>query len=520
MNQTQSIIENFKKSYEIYQLGCLTTESVNPLSTNLSSFCKGNLPKAISVLKEIDLIALNSLLLQSKPLIELSQQISETLKLGKRVFLFGCGATGRLSLSLEFFGKCGLISKIHRDQIIAFMSGGDLALIKSISHFEDNTLYGANHLMELGFEDGDLLISTTEGGETPIVIGATEKASQVSSRKPYFLYCNSDEILISKVERSKNVLLNEKIKKIPLVIAPMALSGSTRMQASTVLMLAVGAALKYSWDSQGSIESMIKKIIEFYEKIDILPLKSFIEQESEIYLSKEFVIYMTSQDFGITILTDTAEKSPTFSLNCFENTNSLNDPMSLCYLCLKGYKNSEEAWNNLLKRKPRCLEWEFCKNLTDYNHLLGYNISEEIIELRKLQNKNQHIFSIDWGDKEKNIVNFTINKEKMVICFGDLDLFEINVILKMILNTHSTLVMGRIGRYESNVMTYVKPSNCKLIDRSIRYIRQILKDKHELDIEYEKIMELLSVIAKNINEDEPFVLKATDFVKNIYCKKI
>jgi N-acetylmuramic acid 6-phosphate etherase len=28
--------------------------------------------------------------------------------------------------------------------------------------------------------------------------------------------------------------------------------------------------------------------------------------------------------------------------------------------------------------------------------------------------------------------------------------------LKMLLNTHSTIVMGAVGRYTSNVMTYVK----------------------------------------------------------------
>lgn len=36
------------------------------------------------------------------------------------------------------------------------------------------------------------------------------------------------------------------------------------------------------------------------------------------------------------------------------------------------------------------------------------------------------------------------------------------------LNTLSTLVMGRMNKYFSNIMIHVRPSNNKLKDRSIR----------------------------------------------------
>ena len=48
-----------------------------------------------------------------------------------------------------------------------------------------------------------MLISTTEGGETPFVIGATEAALSISERTPFFLYCNPDKILIETAERSE-----------------------------------------------------------------------------------------------------------------------------------------------------------------------------------------------------------------------------------------------------------------------------------------------------------------------------
>jgi len=43
-------------------------------------------------------------------------------------------------------------------------------------------------------------------------------------------------------------------------------------------------------------------------------------------------------------------------------------------------------------------------------------------------------------------------------------------LVKILLNNASTLIMGRLNRYESNIMTYVKPTNYKLIDRAARYV--------------------------------------------------
>lgn len=34
--------------------------------------------------------------------------------------------------------------------------------------------------------------------------------------------------------------------------------------------------------------------------------------------------------------------------------------------------------------------------------------------------------------------------------------------------------MGRLNRIKSNIMSWVRPSNNKLIDRAIRYVRHLL----------------------------------------------
>jgi N-acetylmuramic acid 6-phosphate etherase len=97
--------------------------------------------------------------------------------------------------------------------------------------------------VELGFKENDILIGSTEGGETSWVIGCVWKSTELSKRKPFILYGNTDEILVANVERSRKFIESEKINKINCNVGEMALAGSTRMQSTTILMHAIGIAL-------------------------------------------------------------------------------------------------------------------------------------------------------------------------------------------------------------------------------------------------------------------------------------
>jgi N-acetylmuramic acid 6-phosphate etherase len=76
----------------------------------------------------------------------------------------------------------------------------------------------------------------------------------------------------------------------------------------------------------------------------------------------------------------------------------------------------------------------------------------------------------------------------------------------MILNIHSTLVMGRLGRYEGNIMTYVRASNNKLIDRAIRYIDLILKNKN-ITLSYDDLAHILFEMIEKTPADHAIVLE-------------
>ncbi|WP_127717452.1 hypothetical protein [Halobacteriovorax sp. HLS] len=487
-----------KKFLEIshdFKLGDLPTEGQHPKTIGLSQWSKSNLPLALDNIKQIEQEVLEVLKAKFGELNSLKQEIRDTFETGGRVFLCGCGATGRLSLCLETIWKKTQKSK---ESVLSFMAGGDVALIHSIENFEDFPQYGSRQLLELGFGENDLLISTTEGGETPFVIGATEQAAQTSKRRPYFLYCNPDDILSSVALRSKKVIENKNIEKINLTVSQMVLAGSTRMQASTILMLAAGIGL-FNLD-----EMWLNNLSENIDNLNFHDLEDFIIEESKIYQSGDSVLYLSCDELAISVLTDTTERSPTFSLISFENMQSRTSDYSLCYLSLKSSSSIDEAWSKLLERPPRCLEWSETKEQTSLSRLKGFNISNGLFNQRAdyINGKDQ-LFEIEFL---QDGFHFKLNELSKDWRFNSTDLLAKHVLLKVLLNTHSTLVMGRLDRYSSNIMTWVRPSNNKLIDRTIRYVQILLKEKG-ISKEYDEICYELFKQLESASRSEALVLK-------------
>ncbi|HUX96450.1 MAG TPA: hypothetical protein VMV47_12030 [Bacteroidales bacterium] len=494
-----------------YKLGSLVTESSHPDTRNLSFLAVNDLPKAISVLKDLDINTLSVLHSKVKEISKLKDAINDTFRSGNDVYFCGCGATGRLSLTIETLWRQVNKGKPDENRVFSFMSGGDVALIRSIENFEDYTDYGSRQLHEAGFKDGDLLVGITEGGETPIVIGAVEEAIKFSERKPFFLYCNPDDILCSVAERSKKVIQNPVIEKINLTVGPMGITGSTRMQSSTVLLAAAGLALFYNDRKESDLEKTTIELLNYWNSTDIGFIEKFIESESGFYKNGDYLLYESDPYLGITIITDTTERSPTFSLYPFENIYENDLKISLCYLYMPSAENSEIAWDKLLWRKPRTLEWPEISGIASMKRLLGFDFSAKVFERRLNKGKpgNQHIFRIA---RVKEGIEFSLEKNQHLLKSSFADQLCDHLVLKMILNIHSTLIMGRLGRYQGNVMTYVKASNNKLIDRSIRYIDHILKNE-KVNASYDEICYALYDVLEVIQLDQSIVLMTVDEIK-------
>lgn len=499
--------EQYLKVADQFQLGPLITEAPHSLTTDLSELSKKDLLTAMKKFKAVDLDALNLFFKNTEQIQKLSKDVHETLEAGANVYLVGCGATGRLSLNIERISR---ELDFYSGRIKAFMAGGDIALVHSLEGFEDKVEFGEKHLMQKGFNKKDLLIAITEGGETPYVIGAVNKAAEVSTRKPYFLYCNPDKVL-KNVERSKKVLENEKINKLNLTTGPMALAGSTRLQASTVQMLAVGMALFFK--NQKEREYNFREFYKFYTELDLSPFQSFIIAEENAYLKNSNVVYTVNASESIVVFTDTTERSPTFSLAPFEPRGA--ELKSLCYISIKGTDSQEQSWQALLSRLPEQLDWIDVDERTSKEYITGFDFSDTVRDWRQ-QTKNIVDFEIL---NQNGLVDWKIETQKLRLNLTQFHRLFQNVTLKMLLNMHSTLLMGRMGRYKSNIMTWVRPSNGKLIDRTARCVLWLLQQKLIFDITYSQVIHQIFASMPDLSSDEPLVLNVYESLLESYYNK-
>jgi N-acetylmuramic acid 6-phosphate etherase len=466
----ESRAAEFLATKHLYALGRLPTESSHPLTRNLAKLASSDLPQASRLLQKVDLEALNKLQAYLPSLSPLCDAIESTLSRGGRIFLCGCGATGRLSLSLELLWRT--THPAQADQVVAFMAGGDVALVHSLEGFEDFPEYGAEQLTQLGFTDGDLFIAATEGGETPFVIGATEEALKRSSQKAFFLYCNPRELLIEHIERSRRILTNPQVHNICLSVGPMALSGSTRMQASTVLQLAIGLCLLHPGrPSEWALR--VGGWIDTYAEFDVQNLEPFIKRESELNQKGGSVLYEV-EDLAITVFTDTTERSPTFSLPAFNNIQFPRSDHSLAFVMIPSAKTAEESWLALLSRSPRVLNWPQRNSKTKLDYLYGFDFSRAALIHREnaMGGVKPSLFQIRRGN---DAMEWQLEDLQLTIPLSNKGILFDHLTLKMILNIHSTLVMGRSGRFAGNFMTYVSPTNGKLVDRAMRYVKWLLE---------------------------------------------
>ena len=140
--------------------------------------------------------------------------------------------------------------------------------------------------------------------------------------------------------------------------------------------------------------------------------------------------------------------------------------------------------------------------------LLGFDFSAGVLERRQSVGKPsvQHIFKIELSG---NSIGFILEENSYFLDVPFKDPLCHHLILKMILNTHSTLIMGRLGRYQGNVMTYVKASNNKLIDRSIRYVDLILRSRG-ISVTYSEICYALYDVLESMPLNQSVVLNTVD----------
>lgn len=537
--------KEFLATGSTYRLGRLPTECPNPRTLKLSELCQTNLALACRTFRDVEIDAFQTLLDKEELATQLVEDLHKTFELGHKVFLVGCGATGRLAMVLETMWREEPLPGKAED-IVAFTAGGDFALVRSMGVFEDRPDLGAQHLMDLGFQNGDLLIALTEGGETPFVLGALDQAVIASTVKPWLFFCNPSEILVQTIARSKRAIQNPRIRAHSLAVEPMALTGSTRLQASSVLMAFVGACLR-EVVTKAKCRWLFTEIIDLLFQLDPVDLVPLIEAECEVHRKNGFTLHR-SQSAAIAVLTDTTERAPTFSLAPFEaveldqtlGASIDRDTASRTYLEIPGENSAIDAWQKLIHRAPRAfnapgdltlpdgrpvkvdqqaiLSFDFSKGAE--KRRLQYGVETNLIiqiEIVNALNTSTIVFQTE-SSAGRWTASFRSGRDRLVQ----------QTLLKYLLNLQSTLTMGRLGRFHGNMMTYVRPTNGKLVDRTLRTLRVLLAQKTAQPCTTENLLHLrklweshddeplltaIFAALEKVSVDEPVVLRALEILQ-------
>jgi N-acetylmuramic acid 6-phosphate etherase len=136
---------------------------------------------------------------------------------------------------------------------------------------------------------------------------------------------------------------------------------------------------------------------------------------------------------------------------------------------------------------------------------MGFDFSKKLLNLRPTYLLAHHeSFNIYFNELE-NALEFQLKEHSHKLLLGHLNFLSAHLILKIVLNNLSTLIMGRMDRYESNLMTWVRASNNKLVDRAVRYADTLLKQKG-IEKNYEELVRACFRLKDAIPRDQSLVL--------------
>jgi N-acetylmuramic acid 6-phosphate etherase len=533
---SQKRSENFLKISGQFKLGALVTESPHPVTANLSEVAKTNIAGALKLLFEADGDVVKKFreFTGSGKAEKIKETILSSLKNGGRIFFTGCGSTGRLSILLDSVWRdfwqqpsgANQTAKLPdlENRTFSVMAGGDYALIKAVEGFEDFTDFGKKQISDLGVSSKDVVFAITEGGETSFVIGAAWAGVEAGA-KVYFIYNNPDDILCEHVQRSREVIQDSRIEKINLTTGPMSITGSTRMQATSIqlcVMLTILEMVARDLTGKNPGPGLPSQFLAAVEQLHsslkspevIAPLSELVSLEESVYRSGHKNNYFANR-LGIDVLTDTTERSPTYCTPPFRKFDDTTASESWAFLFASQIE-TPKAWLHILRRPPRCVEWtedEIRKLVGDdkfsrtmeiirkisRTELMRFKIGLDGLPARPLRSgdsaitiaseKDPGLFhaQLDTARKEgaktgmiyfgKSAIRKTLSVDNTVFIPLPQTSFLLDgiarVAAKLVMNALSTCTMVRLGRVIGNTMIWVVPSNLKLIDRATRYISRL-----------------------------------------------
>jgi len=430
-----------------FQLHNLLTEQRHPLTWNLSQVIKKDTAAGLQLLflvdrdisKKLSLMAQGAL--ARAVLEQAAQAIVGAIDHGQKIFFYGCGSTGRLAKFMEsslwrpFWRRLkrsaqgrkilALLPSDIEERLVGEMTGGDRALVSALEGFEDLELIGRLQVLERRVHKGDVVFGVTEGGETSSVIGAIltaaemweeRKSSWKEARKHlYFVYNNPDDVL-RPFDRSRRVLDHPGITKICLATGPQAITGSTRMQATTAETYVLGLILekaiylllsrilnpqeleKLGFKAEIDIERGLEEFASLPEALLSMTrrIASLTELEARVYEQERRTTYLAKRAL-LTVFIDGAERSPTFHL---QPLDPITEKARRCWFQVwTEAANNLQAWRRLLNRKFKGLEKGFYQSALTGGVSDPYLRQVALSSLLKAGDDQQHLYDFSFSQR-------------------------------------------------------------------------------------------------------------------------
>lgn len=373
-----------------FQLHTLLTEQRHPRTMDLSRRIAGNTAAGLDALFSVDrdvadtLTAVANDPARLQQLEQASKAMQDALRNGHRLYFYGTGSTGRLAETLEsglwrpfwqraasmpFWPKIEQALPGIENRVRGEITGGDRALIASLEGFEDLQLIGRLQLQDNDITTNDVVFAVTEGGETSAVIGTALRGAEVNGNDPsrtWFVYNNPDEVLLP-FERSRTVIEHPGITKINLATGPQSITGSTRMQATTTSLYALGVVM------EDAIRNLLSPVLDademralgFTDGATIASrLRDFDGVQRTVAAAAHLVAGWTDSESGVyeqgrhatylaqralmPVFVDVTERAPTFRLAPLDRTDA-TERRSWIQVWTP-VEDAAQAWQALLHR--------------------------------------------------------------------------------------------------------------------------------------------------------------------------
>ncbi len=508
--KAKELSRHFLEHEKEYRIGFVEAEQSNPKTKTMGEQFREDTKAGIQTLLDVDrdLVALFSKTIYSREFDAFFEDVFSTIQNGGRIILSGCGSTGRLAMRIEASWRIAIreLTKTkpeiqnYENSVLSLMTGGDYAIIRSVESFEDYTQLGEMQARELSVTEKDMLIGVTATGETTSILG-TAKQALTDGANVWMIVCTKPESILGKLKRADDVYTHKNCRSLYMSCGGMSVTGSTRMQSSTIEQSVISAALELSLSRICKKECTKEYLTKGFERCVgtlgqeavIESMKEQIERETELYRENGHVTYF-SDEYLLDVLADTTERAPTFSVPHFRPQKKKDEPLSWAFV-KNPLLETKDAWRGCFERVPRCVD----KTIKEYVEI-GIK-GEDIRRIPKIDLEALYEFEIG---KEKDPERETGNSLATWVGFDDVMPAEFkthagrykvssklilnpssgsiyptfmkmfhHIAMKLMINIVSTGTMAKMGRIQGNYMVYISISNKKLVDRATRIIADL-----------------------------------------------